>query len=263
MSTTAKEQIRVAAEQSGWTGPFDYRTTTTDGDAFKRGGVAVVVHYTGSGQVRNGKADDSGHLTAVTRLFDGDRQYYQKMAVVLAWLTGQDPDEPTRPEHPTRPGHTYAPVLDRVDEPGEPIMRCTHPDHTLVADANACAFDAMWATLTDKPADEPTAHRQAVAVATGGPLRVPPRPINPAHIIEWVTYLSSGGCTEGYVRNRVVLSTELPALTTTNRPVLVDMVGQWQSAWGGYVVEVSRIRPTADHAGEWERRWVFTENLHA
>jgi hypothetical protein len=42
-------------------------------------------------------------------------------------------------EHPKRPGHFYARVSETDDR-----LRCSHPSHTFVADANVCAFDAVW-----------------------------------------------------------------------------------------------------------------------
>lgn len=78
----------------------------------------------------------------------------------------------------------------------------------------------------------------------------------------WVTNLSVGGCAEGYVKGQVVLPSAVWMLTTTHRPVMVDMIGRWESAWGGYIVDVFHILPTKEHEGEWDARWVFADSLH-
>lgn len=55
-------------------------------------------------------------------------------------------------EHSTRTGHFHVTV---VREDGEEIRRCTSPSHTYTADANLCAFDAMWKEAAQFMAEHP------------------------------------------------------------------------------------------------------------
>jgi hypothetical protein len=53
--------------------------------------------------------------------------------------------ESQRTEHPNMPGH-FRELIAPVIPGGDPTSRCTHESHKYVADAYACAFDAMWVT---------------------------------------------------------------------------------------------------------------------
>lgn len=106
-------------------------------------------------------ADRSGHFEAES--FDADVRFaaleaeQAERALPIADLR----------EHVKRPGHVHATLTSAIRD-GEAIRRCLSASHELVADANACAFDAMWieacAFLNEHPevvVDPYEAHEEA------------------------------------------------------------------------------------------------------
>lgn len=92
--------------------------------------AATAVSFADAYTAAKGQAD---------RLGFGEPDYYLNALYVAATEINRRRNDLR--EHPTRTGHFHARV---VREDGEEIRRCTSSTHSHIADANLCAFDAMW-----------------------------------------------------------------------------------------------------------------------